>query len=340
MVANPNSQFAEYVNSSLPTIEGVSIPNRDLNIRILQEELNGVIKELKSGKATYLDDISNDFIKSTSRILSTPLLHLFNTIIRLGDFPTEWGGGVIIPIHKKDDGLSVENYRGIVISSCLVKVFVKILTQRIDNFMRSSGQWKINQCGFKPDHRTEDNLFILRTINEEHSMNKGKKLYAAIVDFSKFFDTINRNFLFYKLLKYGITGNLYKIIKSMYDDPQYSVLVNGAISPKFSSYYGVKQGCSLSPVLSNIFENDIHDIFQDCDPVKIGDVSINSISWADDLLLISCSKEGLQSCLNKLNDYCIKWGLTVNDKRQRPWCSPNQNGHRRILPMMARPLNV
>ena len=56
----------------------------------------------------------------------------------------------------------------------------------------------------------------------------------------------------------------------MYDDPQYFVLVTGAISPKFSSSYGVNQGCSLSPILSNIFQNDIHAIFQDCDPVKIG----------------------------------------------------------------------
>ena len=133
----PNSQFAEYVNSSLSTIEGVPIPNRDLNIRILQEELDGVMRELNSGKATYLDEISNDFINSASRTLST-LLHLFNTIIRLCDFPTEWGGGLIIPIHKKDDRLSVENYRVITISSCRGKVFVKILTQRIDGFMQSS----------------------------------------------------------------------------------------------------------------------------------------------------------------------------------------------------------
>ena len=83
MVENPNSQFAEYVNSSLSTIEGVSIPNRDLNIRI-QEELYGVIKELKSGKATYLDEISNDSIKFASRALSIPRLHLFNTIMNGG----------------------------------------------------------------------------------------------------------------------------------------------------------------------------------------------------------------------------------------------------------------
>ena len=145
---------------------------------------------------------------------------------------------------------------------------------------------------------------------------KGQEIICSLRRFQQIF-WYNQSKFFYKLLKYGITGNLYKIIKSMYDDPQYSVLVNGAISPKVCSSYGVKQGCSFSPILSNIFQNDIHDIFQDCDPVKIGDVPINSISWADDLLLISCSKEGLQSCLNKLNYYCIRWGLTVNDKKTK-----------------------
>ena len=128
VVENPNSQFAEYANPSSSTIEGVSILNLDLKIRILHEELDGVIKELKSGKATYLDDISNDFIKSASHILSTPLLHLFNTIIRVGDFLTDWSGGLIISIHKEDDRLSVENYRGIIFSSCPGKVFVKRVT--------------------------------------------------------------------------------------------------------------------------------------------------------------------------------------------------------------------
>ena len=116
------------------------------------------------------------------------------------------------------------------------------------------------------------------------------------------------------MLEYGITGSIFKIIKSLYDDPFHSVLVNGAISRRFTSSYGVKQGCSLNPILSNIFQNDIHDIFQDCDPEKKGDVPTHSMSWADDQLPLSCSREGFQSCLNKLNDYCIKWGLTVNEK--------------------------
>ena len=149
------------------------------------------------------------------------------------------------------------------------------------------------------------------------------------------------NFFFQKLLEYGITGNIFKIIKSICGDPGYSVLVHGAISPKFSSPYRVKQDCSLSTILSYIFENGIHVILQDYGPVKIGYVPINKMSWSDDLLHLSCSREGLQSCLNKLKNYCTKWRLTVNEKNiQRAWCSPSQNGHRIILLTMVRPLNA
>ncbi len=75
---------------------------------------------------------------------------------------------------------------------------------------------------------------------------------------------------------------------------------------------GVKQGCILSPTLSNIYQNDIHDIFtEDCHPVKLGDIIFNTVSWADDLVTISTSRCGLQNCLNKLQEYCDKWQLEI-----------------------------
>ena len=107
---------------------------------------------------------------------------------------------------------------------------------------------KINQCGFKPVHLTEDNLFILKSINESYAVETKTNIHAAFIDFSKFFDTIDRVYLFYKLLKNDITGKVYDIIKSMYANPQYSVMVNGIISPKFTSSFGVKQGRCMSPV--------------------------------------------------------------------------------------------
>ena len=46
-------------------------------------------------------------------------------------------------------------------------------------------------------------------------------------------------------------------------------------------------------------------------------MSINSISWADDLLLMSLSKEGVQKCLHKLEGYCRKWGLDINENKTK-----------------------
>jgi hypothetical protein len=45
--------------------------------------------------------------------------------------------------------------------------------------------------------------------------------------------------------------------------------------------------------------------------------SIGSLKFADDLLFLSESKEGLQESLNKLLTYCNKWPLAVNCKKTK-----------------------
>ena len=145
-------------------------------------------------------------------------------------------------------------------------------------------------------------------------LSKIKKIYLAFVDSSKFFDKINKSLLFYKLLKYGITGKAFRIIKSMYENTGCRVRVNDTFSPRFIAHQGVKQGCCLSPILLKIFQNDLHELFnsEDCRPVTLGNARLNSLSWADDLVLVSESPHGLQLCLNRLISYCLKWGLEVN----------------------------
>ncbi len=49
-----------------------------------------------------------------------------------------------------------------------------------------------------------------------------------------------------------------------------------------------------------------------CDPVELGGMIFNSLSWADDMVIISKSKAGLQKCLDQLQKYCERWQLTVN----------------------------
>ncbi len=75
----------------------------------------------------------------------------------------------------------------------------------------------------------------------------------------------------------------------------------------------ISQGCNLSPILSNIYQNSLHNIFDStCDPIVLDSNQCNSLSWTDDLILMSTTQTGLQNCLNKLHKYYYKWAISIN----------------------------
>ena len=73
-----------------------------------------------------------------------------------------------------------------------------------------------------------------------------------------------------------------------------------------------------SPTLANLFQNNLHDIFDsECDQIFLDGQSFSSLSFADDLVLILTSANDLQVCLNKLENYCKRWRLSVNVKKNK-----------------------
>ena len=113
----------------------------------------------------------------------------------------------------------------------------------------------------------------------------------------------------------------------MYANTGYKIKIGENASPLFYGSNGLKQGCCMSPTLSSIYQNDLHEIFvnENCDPIQLGDVAMNSISWADDLIVMSLSRNGLQKCLDKLENYCNKWGLEVNVKKTKAMVMSKRN---------------
>ena len=67
------------------------------------------------------------------------------------------------------------------------------------------------QFGFKENHSTIDAIFILNHFIEEQIRNR-KKLYCCFVDFQKAYDLINRNSLWYMMIKEGIDGKMFKVL--------------------------------------------------------------------------------------------------------------------------------
>ena len=90
---------------------------------------------------------------------------------------------------------------------------------------------------------------------------------------------------------------------------------NGSVSAMFECQKGVRQGDVLSPNLFNNFVNDLPDCLRHCvDSPSLGDEEIQCLMYADDLVLMSPSAQGLQQQLNSLAEYCRKWELSVNKK--------------------------
>ncbi len=187
--ANYDEDFENYVKCSLPTIENASDQNGPLDFPIEAAEIRESIKKLKKGKAAGKDMIINEILKAGQESLITPLCHLFNLILTSGQYPKTWTSSIIVPIPKSGDLSKRDNYRGIAVSSCLGKT-LSILNQRLEKYMVGNNKWTRNQCGFMKDHRTEDNIFTLKSIQASYVVKKGKPVYLAFVDFKNFFDTI------------------------------------------------------------------------------------------------------------------------------------------------------
>ena len=98
----------------------------------------------------------------------------------------------------------------------------------------------------------------------------------------------------------------------MYNNCHSRVKSRHFLSDSIAITKGVHQGNVLSPLLFNVFINDIGDSFSETDVPSLHSFNISHLLYADDLLLLSTTAEGLQSNINKVQEFCKQWGLSIN----------------------------
>jgi len=291
----------------------------ELDKPITISEVKKTLRGLKSGKASSGDLILNEMLKSTANLMAPLVTKLFNHVLEKGHFPQSWNTAYQVPILKKGDPLDCNNYRGISLTSCIGKAFTSLMNSRLHAVLEMENLMSICQSSFRKEHSTTDHIFTLHTVIDKYIRKNKKKLYCCFVDLAKAFDSVPHSTILSKLLKLGLGGKFYVLVKSMLQNAECCIKLPLGLTKPIRLEKGIRQGDSLSPTLFNLAIDDIvaHVLTPNSDPITINDTKVNCLLYADDMTVLSETPEGLQACLDRLGDYCHIWGLKVNTKKTK-----------------------
>ena len=275
------------------------------------EEVRRAIEHSKNGKSTGIDNIPNEILKNPK--LLDPLHKLYQYCFENSVVPDCWYKSIIQPIHKRGkDPFNPLNYRGISLMSTVAKIFSTVLNNRITKHLDENGLLCNEQNGFRKLRSCLDHIYTLTSIVRNRKLQK-LPTYICFVDFAKAFDSVDHDLLWYKLINHGIHGKILKVIQTLYSQLQSCVRVNDNFTDWFSISSGVRQGDNLAPTLFAVFINDLaNEINMTQCGVSVSEQMISLLMYADDIILISDSQEGLQTQLDTLNKWSTKWSLSIN----------------------------
>ena len=215
-------------HTTLPAAEFIT-EGRLTSIRLSEKEVQDILVTLKPAKAPGPDGISPHVLKLTAKTISKPLSNLFNLFLQHGIFPDTWKQANVIPIFKKGDKSSPNNYRPVSLLSSVGKVMEKCIFKQMYNYFRDNDLIYKFQSGFLPGCSTTHHLVHLyHSISE--AFDKGLKVQMVFGDISKAFDKVWHAGLLFKLKNMEITEELLAWISNYLCDRKQRVVLQGESS--------------------------------------------------------------------------------------------------------------
>ena len=242
-------------------------------------------------------------------------LHIFNLSWSTHSFPSIWKTSSNIPIHKMGKPLdSPASFRPISLTSCVSKLFERIILSRLLFFLESNSILSSRQAGFRPGRSTLDQtLYLSQSISDEFNKPRpGSRTILSTIDFSKAFDSVWHPALFHKLISASLPPCFARWTQSFLSDRRACVVFQNHKSRSFRVRRGVPQGSVLGPVLFSLFINDL--------PASLP-YSVSCSPYADDLAIWSSSSsvptamEATQGALFRLERWSEYWCVPLNPSK-------------------------
>jgi hypothetical protein len=293
---------------------GYTLSNDDTGPSILKSEVENAIKGLKNNKRPGNDNVYGEVLKmlceTNSQFLDS-LVRLFNNIYNSGEFPEDWLESTFVAIPKKPKAKSCDQHRMISLINHISKAYTKVIYNRISK--KCEDNIGDSQFGFRNSLGTREALFSLQVLIQRcRDMNKD--VYICFIDYAKAFDNVKHEKIIEVLHKIGVDYRDIRTIASLYWGQTAKVKVGSTLTNKIEIKKGVRQGCILSPILFNIYSEEVFKtaLEESTEGIKINGEIINNIRYADDTVILASSMEELSCLMSKIQKTSAQYGLRLN----------------------------
>ena len=295
-------------------------------------EVSRAISRLQNGKSAGASGILPEMLKRGGPDLTAKLVELFGDVWRAGVVPQEWVDATLVPIPKKGDLSRCDNWRGISLLDVVGKVLASVIQTRLQSV--AADFLPESQCGFRRGRSCTDMVFSVRQFLEK-TIEHDCKGFFVFIDLKKAYDSVPRDCLWEVLSRAGIPAPMLAVIRSFHTDMSAVVRVENTTTDPIRVTNGLRQGCTMAPVLFNIFmwavvtvwQRRVRDVpgvgfeFRHCDgdnnlyrkPTRTDPVAIATESqFADDSALFATTRAGAETALAVFDTTAAEFGLKVS----------------------------
>lgn len=229
-----------------------------------------------------------------------------NMIMFMGCLEDDLKSARTVLIPKGTGDIDPGNTRPLSISSVVVRHWHKILAKRF----KALHSFDDSQRAFIDCDGTMENLSILSTVLADSRMEK-KEVHIATLDLRKAFDSVSHGAIIDTITELGFPRKFIRYVEQLYTDSKTTLQYNST-NTMLKVKQGVLQGDPISPLLFNaVLDRAIKQI-----PETIGyrmnNTKINCVAYADDIVLVAGTKQGLQSSIDAVTSCLATFGLKTN----------------------------